>query len=36
MHDVFRGKVRKSESKYVNGHVMERIDSFLYLGVVSK
>ena len=31
-----RGKVRKAQSMYINGHVIERVDNFCYLGVVFK
>ena len=31
-----RGKVRNAMSMYINGHVIERVDSFCYLGVVFK
>ena len=31
-----RGKVRNAMSMYINVHVIERVDSFCYLGVVFK
>ena len=31
-----RGKVRNAKSMYINGNVIERVDSFCYLGVVFK